>query len=107
LARKREETDMAKTGIIIWAAKKNKSIGEGLRNVVPSCAGRSFNAPENVIIPKRVVTKGRKCIKKEGSKKPITIASGVVMGISRSRTWFILCAVAAAFCEEGISLSFR
>jgi hypothetical protein len=86
LTRNREETAMAKTGITIWAAKKNNSMGEGLLIVVPNCLKRSFNAPENVIIPKRAGTKERKCIKKEGSKKPITIASGVVMGISRSRT---------------------
>jgi hypothetical protein len=102
LSKNKEETAIAKTGIIIWAAKKNNNIGEGLRNAVPSCAGRSLSAPENVIIPKRVGTKERKCIKKEGSKKPITIDSGVVMGINLSRTWFILCAIFTAFCEDGI-----
>jgi hypothetical protein len=61
-------------------------MGEGLFIVVPNCLKRSFNAPENVIIPKRSRTNGRKCIKKEDSKKPITIDSGVVTGISRSRT---------------------
>ena len=70
--------------------------------VAPSSRARSFNAPVNVMIPKSTGTNGRTGKNTKGSRKPITIPRGVVTGIRRSRRWFILRAISAAFAEDGI-----
>jgi hypothetical protein len=102
LAKKAEDTNIARTGINTWAAAKNNRIGNGLRKLFPSSAARSFNAPENVIKPKRRGTYGLNTEKTEGSKKPITMLNGVVAGINRSRKWLNLNAAYLIFLKNGI-----
>jgi len=81
LVKKNEEEERAANGIMIWLAIKKSAIGTGLFTAAPSSFIVSFNAPENVITPKKRITKGRSGIKTCGKNKPRATAKGVVTGM--------------------------
>jgi len=58
--KKRDEEKRAAKGIITWLVKKKSKIGTGHRTACTNSFAVSFNAPEKVIMPKSIITKGRK-----------------------------------------------
>jgi hypothetical protein len=77
-----EDEKRAATGIIIWPVTKKSKIKKGFRTAAFNSPDVNLSAPENVIIPKRKITNGRRFIKTSGKKKPSATAKGVVTGIS-------------------------